>query len=425
MARQTINIGSSPNKGDGDPLRLAFNKINENFDELYQTTDTIAGQTNFEGNFTGSVFADNSTKLVDGDIGLIVGDVVNNSVSTGDLQVNTIVADDSTIFFDSASDTLTVTTGIFSTVAGDLTGQVSDISNHSTTNLSEGTNLYYTDERVDDRVSNLIVGGSNLTVTYNDTAGTLTFDVSASSTYDSSSFDTDLAGKSTSDLSEGTNLYYTTTRANSAIDARVDNAFVSALGSLSRNGLAIGDVKLSAVDLALGDYVRLDGAAYSTATYPDLAPLMTALPPSYTEVTGTPTLADTGRGIFADADYVYIAHSGSPYLTILNRSDFTVVGGTPSLPSYGRGVFADADYVYIAHSGSPFLTILNRADFTVVSGTPVLPSDGNSIFADADYVYIAHDDSPYLTILNFLDNGFEVPTVASPDPVLEYRIRAL
>ena len=39
MAQQTINIGSSPNKGDGDPLRTAFDKINDNFDELY-TADT-------------------------------------------------------------------------------------------------------------------------------------------------------------------------------------------------------------------------------------------------------------------------------------------------------------------------------------------------------------------------------------------------
>lgn len=35
MAKQTINIGTSANKGDGDPLRTAFNKINENFTELY------------------------------------------------------------------------------------------------------------------------------------------------------------------------------------------------------------------------------------------------------------------------------------------------------------------------------------------------------------------------------------------------------
>lgn len=35
MAKQTIDIGSSPNKGDGDPIRVAFDKINKNFTELY------------------------------------------------------------------------------------------------------------------------------------------------------------------------------------------------------------------------------------------------------------------------------------------------------------------------------------------------------------------------------------------------------
>ena len=35
MAKQTINIGTSANKGDGDPLRVAFDKVNDNFDELY------------------------------------------------------------------------------------------------------------------------------------------------------------------------------------------------------------------------------------------------------------------------------------------------------------------------------------------------------------------------------------------------------
>ena len=38
MAKQTIGIGSSANDGTGDPLRTAFDKINDNFDELYGTT---------------------------------------------------------------------------------------------------------------------------------------------------------------------------------------------------------------------------------------------------------------------------------------------------------------------------------------------------------------------------------------------------
>jgi len=38
MPKQTINIGSSANDGTGDPLRTAFDKINDNFDELYSTS---------------------------------------------------------------------------------------------------------------------------------------------------------------------------------------------------------------------------------------------------------------------------------------------------------------------------------------------------------------------------------------------------
>ena len=35
MAKQVINIGTSANDGTGDPLRTAFDKVNDNFTELY------------------------------------------------------------------------------------------------------------------------------------------------------------------------------------------------------------------------------------------------------------------------------------------------------------------------------------------------------------------------------------------------------
>ena len=38
MAQQTINIGSAANDGTGDPLRTAFDKINDNFTEIYGST---------------------------------------------------------------------------------------------------------------------------------------------------------------------------------------------------------------------------------------------------------------------------------------------------------------------------------------------------------------------------------------------------
>ncbi len=35
MAKQTVNLGTTANDGTGDPLRTAFNKLNDNFDEVY------------------------------------------------------------------------------------------------------------------------------------------------------------------------------------------------------------------------------------------------------------------------------------------------------------------------------------------------------------------------------------------------------
>lgn len=36
-SQEVINIGASPNDGNGDPLRVAFDKINNNFSSLFTT----------------------------------------------------------------------------------------------------------------------------------------------------------------------------------------------------------------------------------------------------------------------------------------------------------------------------------------------------------------------------------------------------
>ena len=40
--QEYINIGATPNDGNGDPLRVAFNKINNNFSNLFLTATTIS-----------------------------------------------------------------------------------------------------------------------------------------------------------------------------------------------------------------------------------------------------------------------------------------------------------------------------------------------------------------------------------------------
>ena len=95
-----------------------------------------------------------------------------------------------------------------------------------TDDIDEGTaNLFQSDERVDDRVSNLITAGTNITVNYDDVGNSLTINSSNTGGYDLSNNDTD-------DLSEGTtNLYFTNARA----DARIAAADTDALSEGTTN----------------------------------------------------------------------------------------------------------------------------------------------------------------------------------------------
>lgn len=43
MAKQIINIGRTANDRSGDPLRSAFDKVNQNFTELYDTISATGG----------------------------------------------------------------------------------------------------------------------------------------------------------------------------------------------------------------------------------------------------------------------------------------------------------------------------------------------------------------------------------------------
>jgi hypothetical protein len=96
MARQIVNLGSSPNKGDGDPLRVAFDKINDNFEELYAASS--AGDF-INTDVFGSVYSDDSTLIVDSVNGIFYGNLV------GDV-IGSVFADDSTIIIDSETGTI-------------------------------------------------------------------------------------------------------------------------------------------------------------------------------------------------------------------------------------------------------------------------------------------------------------------------------
>ena len=104
MAKQSINIGSSANDGTGDSLRSAFDKVNDNFNELYGagaagTNVDITGNsittTNTNGNLT---LAPNGTGKVVVDTGNVLNLTDHNdhavlfTNSNGDLSSSSLLS---------------------------------------------------------------------------------------------------------------------------------------------------------------------------------------------------------------------------------------------------------------------------------------------------------------------------------------------
>ena len=112
MAQQLINTGIA-DKGNGDPLRTAFSKVNENFTELYALLSNNTDGTIISTDIIGSVFADDSTLLVDGVGGKIVG-----VVDTSQVTVNQVVTSASSIVLPVNTVDGTVYTISNTTVAG-------------------------------------------------------------------------------------------------------------------------------------------------------------------------------------------------------------------------------------------------------------------------------------------------------------------
>jgi hypothetical protein len=61
MARQAINIGSTANDGTGDPLRTAFDKINDNFVEVYGALNPSSSNLKFVGD---SITSENTNGII-------------------------------------------------------------------------------------------------------------------------------------------------------------------------------------------------------------------------------------------------------------------------------------------------------------------------------------------------------------------------
>ena len=101
MAKQDINVGSAANSGDGDPLRTAFQKCVNNFNELYtddagDVNSIVAGTAISVSSATGNVTVTNSAPNAthSGDVtGSGALTIASNAVTTAKILNDNITHD--------------------------------------------------------------------------------------------------------------------------------------------------------------------------------------------------------------------------------------------------------------------------------------------------------------------------------------------
>lgn len=93
--QEIINIGTLPNDGEGDPLRVAFAKINNNFSNLFPTgINTSSSYTN--GNTPGQlIFETNANTFTTAQLYMYAADAEGNSSQSMQLnaQINQALDD--------------------------------------------------------------------------------------------------------------------------------------------------------------------------------------------------------------------------------------------------------------------------------------------------------------------------------------------
>ena len=185
----------------------------------------------------------------------------------------------------SGAGTFTAGTGL------DLNGTefVLDLSEVDTSTLPEGTNKYYTDERVDDRVANLVSGGTGITASYNDEGNLL-------------SLSTDFTEFSTTDIAEGTKLFFTNQRAVDALQAVVPDFTEIEVNNIARQVAATVSAPTAAT--------AVTAFAFAKASYRSAKFLVKVAYSTHTEISEVLLTLDTSDNI-AITEYAVVGTNGS------------------------------------------------------------------------------------------------------------------
>jgi len=382
----TLNIGGGTGisvAADAISVNMgAFDSddLGEGSTNLYHTServqDVVGGQLATNGSHTGltATYDDAGDGAVDLAVSSeYIADTVGAMVSSNTESGITVAYQDADNTLDFTIGTLNQdTTGLAGTATALASARtISGVSFDGTANITlntggitESGNLYYTNERVDDRVGALIVGGTNITATYDDAAGTLTIDGNAaditgvtagdglsgggSSGAVTLNLDASVAGDglahSSGVLSVGVDdsSIETDSDALRVKASGVTNAMLA--GSIANAKLSNSTITVDGQSVALGGSVTTTNTQLSTEAVEDIVNGLvvggTNITSTYDDGAGTLTLAGLSdasiRGLLsAGGDLSY--NSGTGAISFTERTDAEVRGLVSVTDSGGDG----------------------------------------------------------------------------------------
>ena len=350
---------------------------------IYLNTGGTSNKVFVNGNLdlaSGAEIQINGSQITAADLSGFTSSVRSQISASGDISYNSSTG---VISFSQASAPVTSVfgrTGAVTLTLSDVTGVMPN-----TGSLSEGSNLYFTNERVDDRVAALLQAGTNMSLSYDDTNGQLTISSSGktqeeiedivgtmftsntenglSVTYDDNDgtldvdvndFTITLTGDVTG-TGTVTNLgnvsFATTVAANSvALGTDTTGNYVGTLQAgtgLSTSGNATGE--------GIAHSISLDDTAVTAGSYGSASAIPTFTVDAQGRITAASTVtvdtysgwslqADTGgAGSIPEGTVVDIA-GGEGIDTAFSGSTVTVSGELASTTNKGIASFNDVDF---------------------------------------------------------------------------------
>ena len=166
MTQQTINIGTTPNDGTGDTIRNAFDKVNDNFDEVYSGLSFSSNNINVAN----TIIVGNSTVNTIANSTLVQ---VANSTATANLTVGSLVIGLSTVNTTTVSvgaNVVVQASGLFagnSTVNSTLNSTTLQVSNATSSVTLNGGTLLVGNSTVNSSVNSSVLTIASANVTTN------------------------------------------------------------------------------------------------------------------------------------------------------------------------------------------------------------------------------------------------------------------